>query len=46
MKIRSIEGKAVKEKGPAEVKRLLEAPATDWNKLFGEASVYRKLKDE
>ncbi len=46
MKVRSLDGKAVKEKGPAEVKRLLEDPATDWNKLFGEASVYRKLKDK
>jgi hypothetical protein len=42
----ALDGKAVKEKGPTEVKQLLEDPATDWNKLFGEASVYRKLKDK
>jgi len=46
MKVRALDGKAVKEKEPAEVKRLLKDPATDWNKLFGEASVYRKLKDK
>lgn len=45
MKIRSLDGKSVKEKGPAEVKQLLEDPSTDWSKLFGEASAYRKLKN-
>lgn len=45
MKVRALDGKAVKEKGPAEVKLLIEDPAMDWNKLFNEASVYRKLKD-
>jgi len=46
MKIRSLDGKAVKGKGPAEVNQLLDDPTTDWNKLFGEASVFRKLKDK
>ena len=46
LKVRSLGGDGVKEKGPAEVKRLLETPGTDWNTLFGEASVYRKLKDK
>jgi hypothetical protein len=46
LKVRALGGDGVKEKGPAEVKRLLEAPGTDWNGLFGEAVVYRKLKDK
>ncbi len=46
LKIRSLGGEGVKEKGSAKVKRLLEEPATDWNKFFGEASVFRKLKDK
>lgn len=46
MKVRSLGGDGVKEKGPAEVKRLLEAPGTDWNNLFGDAMVFKRLKDK
>lgn len=46
LKVRSLGGESVKEKGHAEVKRLLEDSSTDWNSLFGEASVFRKLKDK
>jgi hypothetical protein len=46
LKVRALGGSGVKEKGAAEVKRLLEAPGTDWNTLFGDAAVYRKLKDK
>jgi len=46
LKVRSLSGESIKGKNPAEVKRLLEDPATDWSKLFGEASVFRKLKDK
>jgi hypothetical protein len=46
MKVRSLGGDGIKEKGPAEVKRLLEAPSTDWNSLFGDALVFRRLKDK
>jgi hypothetical protein len=45
IRVRALGGDGVKEKGPAAVKRLLEAPSTDWNTLFGEAMVFRRLKD-
>ena len=46
LKVRSLNGESIKGKKPAEVKRLLEDPATDWNSLFGEASIFRKLRDK
>ena len=46
MQVRSLGGESVKEKGAAELKRLLENPSTDWNKLFGEVAVFKKLKDK
>jgi hypothetical protein len=46
MRVRSLGADGVKDKGPAEVKRLLEAPGTDWNSLFGEALIFRRLKDK
>ena len=46
MKVRSLDGESIKGKKPAEVKRLLGDPATDWNSLFGEASIFRKLEDK
>ena len=46
MTVRSLGGDGVKEKGAAEVKRLLETPSTDWNSLFGEPMVFKKLKDK
>ncbi len=39
------DGEAVK-KGPAEVKRLLEDPGTDWLPLFDDAIQFRRLKDK
>lgn len=46
MKVRALGGEGVKEKGSAEVKRLLEDAATDWNSLFGDAMVFKRLKDK
>jgi len=43
LKVRSLGGEGVKEKGAAEIRRLLEAPATDWNSLFGEPIIFRKI---
>ena len=45
IRVRSLSSDAAKEKGPAEVKRLLEDPTTDWSKLFGDSTVFRRLKD-
>jgi hypothetical protein len=45
VRARALGGDGVKDKGPAEIKRLLEAASTDWNSLFGEAMVFRRLKD-
>jgi hypothetical protein len=45
LSVRSLGGEGVKEKGAAEVRRLLEAASTDWNGLFGEAMQFHKLKD-
>jgi len=44
--VRALGGDALKDKGPAEVKKLLETKSTDWNKLFGDAMVFRRLKDQ
>lgn len=45
MKVRSLGGEGIKEKGPGEVKRLLET-STEWNSFFGEALMFRRLKDK
>jgi hypothetical protein len=42
--VRALNGNSVKGKSPADVKGLLENSAEDWNKLFGEAVEYRRLK--
>ena len=44
-KIRALGGAEIKDKSPAEVKRLLEDPSVDWNNLFGDPMVFRRLKD-
>ena len=45
LSVRSLGGDGVKEKSPAQIRKNLEAPATDWSKLFGEAAVFHRLKD-
>ncbi len=45
LSVRSLGGDGVKEKGPAQIRRELEAADTDWGKLFGEPAVFRRLKD-
>jgi hypothetical protein len=45
MRVRALGGDSLKAKGPADVKRLLETPSVDWNNLFGDPSVFRRLKD-
>ena len=44
--VRSLGGDGVKGKSAADVKRLLEDPAVDWGTLFGEATLFRRLKDK
>ena len=43
--VRPLNGK-MEKKGPAEVKRLLEDPATPWNDLFAEAKVFKRITKE
>jgi hypothetical protein len=43
--VRSLGGDGVKNKGPADIRKELEAPSSDWGKLFGEAAVFHRLKD-
>jgi len=45
LRVRSLGGDGVKEKGPAAVRNGLEAPSADWGKLFGEPTVFHRLKD-
>ncbi len=43
--VRPLNGK-MEKKGPAEVKRLLEDPGTNWDKLFVEAKVFKRISKE
>ena len=45
LRVRSLGGDGVKGKSPAEIRKALETQSTDWGKLFGEAAVFRRLKD-
>lgn len=45
LRVRALGGDGIKDKSPAEVKKLLEDPASDWSKFFGEATTFRRLKD-
>jgi hypothetical protein len=45
VKVRALDSNRLKGKSPAEVKGLLEDPSEDWNKLFGDPAVYRRLSD-
>lgn len=45
LRIRALGGDGIKDKGPAEVRKLLEDPASDWSKFFGEPTIFRRLKD-
>jgi hypothetical protein len=45
IRVLALDGNRTKGKGPADVKRLLESPSEDWNSVFGDATVYRRLKD-
>ena len=45
LRMRSLGGDGVKEKGAAGIRKELETPSSDWSKLFGEPVVFRRLKD-
>jgi hypothetical protein len=45
LRVRALGDDGVKEKGPADVRKLLEDPARDWSKLFGNPMTFRRLKD-
>jgi hypothetical protein len=45
VRVRALGHDRVKNKGPADIRKELEAPASDWGKLFGEAVVFHRLKD-
>jgi hypothetical protein len=46
LQVRALGEDGVKEKSPVAVRKLLEDPASDWSKLFGEPMTFRQLKDE
>jgi hypothetical protein len=46
LRVRGLNGDSVKDKSPADVKKLLEAQSTDWNGLFGDPMDFRRLKDQ
>jgi hypothetical protein len=43
--VRALGGEGVKDKGPDAVHSLIEDPAGDWSKLFGDPTIFRRLKD-
>jgi len=45
LRVRALGGDGIKDKSPADVKKLLEDPASDWSKLFGEPMIFRLLKN-
>jgi hypothetical protein len=45
LSVRPLNGR-VEKKGPAEVKRLLEDPATQWNDLFADAKAFMRITKE
>jgi hypothetical protein len=45
LRVRALGGDGVKDKGPVVVRSLLEDPAGDWSKLFGDPTIFRQLKD-
>jgi len=44
MRIRALDGSRLKDKEAAAVRSLIEAKSADWNKLFGDSMVFRRLK--
>lgn len=46
LSIRSLKTEGEHTADPAAVKKALEDKATDWNKLFGEAKVFLRLRDQ
>jgi hypothetical protein len=46
LRVRSLSGDGVKGKRAADVRKELETPASYWTKLFGDAAVFHRLKDE
>lgn len=45
LQVRALGGDGLKDKSPAEVRQLLNAPETDWNGHFGEAMRFHRLPD-
>ncbi len=45
LRVRALGGDGVKNKTPAEIRKALETQSTDWTKLFGEPTVFQRLKD-
>lgn len=45
IRVRSLEGDALKDKGPADVRKELETLASDWGKLFGQATAFHRLDE-
>ena len=45
LRVRSLGGDGVKDKGPTAIRKLLEDASSDWGKLFGEPAAFHRLKD-
>lgn len=45
LRVRALGGDGVKDKTPAEIRKALETPSTDWSKLFGDPAVFHLLQD-
>lgn len=45
IRVRALGGDGLKDKGPAETRKVIEDPASGWSKIFGDPLVFRLLKD-
>lgn len=45
IRVRALEGEALKGKSPADLRKELESAASEWGKLFGEGAVFHRLKE-
>ena len=45
MNVRALKGAGAERRGAAATRRLLEDPAADWQNLFGDAVIFKRLND-
>jgi len=46
IRVRALDGEKLKDKGPLDVRKMLETSSTDWIGLFGDPMDFRRLNDQ